>query len=325
MKVQICWDIPGGAWQRLFDASPAASPFHSPAWYAAWHAETGQAVGAVGFKFGDGTRAALPLALERTYRGALLSARSGVAGGYGGLFGPQPLSGRHVRLAFQALARKFPDLAVQAFPHQSWDGAPRCPLTAVTRSQRVRLAPREVLRKGYFKNRRRDSRFAFEFAVDFGPLEGDRLDAFLALYRVATGAWAPDRHVRGEAFWRALGERFTDLALDLAWQQGVVAAARVFAWRGGTAYDLAHVVAPRFRNGEAATAVTEGALVYAHSLGLAYFDMMPSDGQEGVFQFKASFGAQPVPVLEFRQRSLLGRLYDRGRAWLEPRASRSRM
>ncbi len=307
MRVRICWELPETVWQKLYDASSDAPPFQSPGWYAAWHADTGQEVAAVGFKFSDGARAVLPIALERAYRGTMHRARSGVGGGYGGLFGPRSLSERHVALAYRALARRFPDLSVQTFPHQGWPGAPRGPHATTTRTLRIDLAPRETMRKRYFKNRRRDSRFALEYGVDFGPLEGERLEAFLELYHEAAGQWAFDRHRRGDAWWRTLAERLPELALNLAWQQGQVAAARVFAWRAGIAYDLAQLVSPRFRNGEAATAVTDGTLVYAHSLGLRQFDMMPSGGLEGVYRFKESFGAGPVEVLEYRHQNFLAR------------------
>ena len=316
MRVRICWDVPQGAWQRFFDRSPEAAPFHSPAWHVAWHACTGQEVTAVGMRFADGERAMIVLAHSRAYRGLLGLAQSGVGGGYGGLFGPRPLSERHVRLAYKALTRHFPDLRVESNPHQSWPGVPQDSRTHPTDTLRVPLASREVMRLGYSKNRRRDARFVFEYAFDSGPASGNRLDTFLALYHEAATHWLFDRPRRSDAFFRTLAGQWPNLSIHVASQQGDPAAARLVGWRGALAYDLAFVVAQRYRNGQAATAVTEEAFVHAFGMGADFFDLMPSGSLRGVGHFKESFGAKPVPVLEFESSSTLGRVLRGARSRL---------
>lgn len=316
MRVRICWDVPVPTWQRFFDRCPDATPFHSPAWHAAWRACTGQESTAVGFRFDDGERALIVLAHGRAYRNLLGLARSGVAGGYGGLFGPRPLTERHVALAFKAIARHHPDLSVQASPHQSWLGVPQGPHTTGTFTLRVPLGSREQLRLGYNKNRRRQARYVYEYAIDSGPASGERLDTFLALYRDAATHWLSDRHRRSDRFFRTLASEWPCLAVHVASQQGEPAAARLVAWHGRHAYDVAFAVSPRHRNGFAATAVTEAALIHAFGMGADFFDMMPSGELRGVQHFKESFGARPVPVFEFAHSSALGRMLQAARARL---------
>lgn len=308
MRVRICWDVPQAAWQRFFDRCPDAPPYHSPAWHDAWNACTGQEIRAVGLRYDDGERAMIVLAHSRAYRNLLSLARSGVGGGYGGLFGPRPLTERHVLLAFKALTRHFPDLRVQSDPNQSWSGVPHGVGTQESSTLRVLLGAREDLRIAYSKNRRRDARFVFEYGVDTGPASGARLDAFLALYHDAATHWLFDRHRRSDAFFRTLAARWPLLSLHIASQHGEPAAARLVGWNGRFAYDLAFVVSQRHRNGHAATAVTEDALIHAFGMGADWFDFMPSGTLRGVAHFKESFGAKPVPVLEFERVSTLGRV-----------------
>lgn len=317
MRAAICWDVDEGAWSRFFESCPDASPFHGPAWHHAWQVESGAAIVPVRFRFDDGRQAMAILALSRAYRGLGKMARSGVAGGYGGLIAPVPLSDHQVDLAFGALRRRYPYLVVQGSPHVSWPNVSTRGASAA-RTLVLDLADLSTLRQGYNQNRRREARNAGHYSIwTCVQPSADALAPFLDLYRRASERWAFDRHRRSDAFWLALGRHLgADLVLHLVSDNGVPAAARLVARRGAIAYDLAFVIDPDHRKHQAATAVTEAALVHAHATGAGRFDFMPSGQLEGVYRFKASLGAAPLPLLETRYSRGLTRILGLARRML---------
>ncbi|MBU6429232.1 MAG: GNAT family N-acetyltransferase, partial [Cyanobacteria bacterium REEB65] len=278
-------------------------------------------VGAIGFSFDDGTVALLGLAYAKVYRGLLTAVRCGVAGGYGGLIAPQPLSWRHVAAAFEGLASRFCEWQGQSMPHVAWPTLPLGESRTQTATLLLPLAELATLRRAYNENRRRDARkaVAYDRLTIENPALKDLLP-FYSLYQEAADQWHYTKHRHGAAFWNAVFRGLgPSLALTIASREGRPAAARLVALRNGIAYDLAFSVHPLHRGQQAATAVTEAALEHAYMAGARVFDFMPSGSLEGVWRFKASFGAKAVPVFELHQRRGLARILQGMRAM---RASR---
>ena len=314
--MQLDWNTDSDVWSSLSTWAPDATIFHTPGWAAAaTEAGYGQAAVATA-RWPDSRQAVLICGVRRAWGGLVDVARSGVAGGYGGLITSDPLTDAEARAVYRAIAQRYPDFGGCSNPY-----APPPPADADLRlspggdSLVLPLAPLDRLRLGYSQDRRRAVRRYQQRAVAVrligrpGLPERDLLRQLLlreaATERVqgdVARLWLQETWL--DSLWRHLRGR---LGMAVAQVDGELAGAALFVRHGRRGTGLCLAWDRRFAQDQVCTALVEACLADAHATGLTLWDFMPTGDRSGIDRFKQSFGAQPLPVWEYQRESVVGR------------------
>ncbi|MBC7543160.1 MAG: GNAT family N-acetyltransferase [Candidatus Sericytochromatia bacterium] len=324
----IDWHCPAATWQNLLDRVPQATFFHTPAWAAGVEAAGGVRGTALHVRWPDGRQAVVPLAVRPIWGGWLQIASTALEGCYGGILADGPVSDAQQSALFLAMRRRFPDLRIYGNPFM----APPSPAIGLRPSEATqvrvfRLAPLETLRQGYRSSRRRDVRRYQTDGVGTTVLHrpDDRhLADFMRLYEHEIGHWASLEHAKDAAWFQRLWDQArTRLSLMTAHIGGESAGVALVARQGQVATQLVMAWDRRFAAHQVPTALMEACLEDAYAQGCQYLDVMSCAEQAGIEFFKASFGAEALPIWCDYRTSAVTAALTAAQAFLKGRISQS--
>ncbi len=321
--MEIRWECQASLWQETLDCVPQATFFHTPAWAHLFAVTHGGHVDVLHASWPDGRRAVMPVGVRPVWHGLRQAAVTGIDGGYGGLLATGPLSLAEERQLYRIVWRRFPDIALTSNPFA--ESAPLLSLAgtvSASHTYAVRLAPLPQLRRHYDKERQRAVRRYLDAGVQVRlirrPDESDKRQ-FRRLYEQAAACWrlgpAGDRWTRDERWFQALWEQARrHLTLAVAAVDGAVAGMEILATQGRIATELMHVWDRRFAKQQVSTAIVEACLAFSHAQGCTYLDAVPSGPLDSLDYYKASFGAEALPIWTVSRMSPLSRALLRGQA-----------
>jgi hypothetical protein len=303
-------------WTHVVDRSPQATFFHSPAWADVVRSHGLGEPQTLLASWPDGRQAICVIGVRPAWRGLIRAARTGTAGGYGGLVATGPLTVLDQRRIYRALWQRFGECGGSSNPFAE----PPPPDTGFTLQQApptlaIRLAPLPELRRRYHQDRQQAVARYQAAGVSLRHVEQpcpDDWQAFLRLYELETAFWhAQGRplHLVRDAGWFASLQHHAARALRMvvATVDGVPAGILVYACQQRIATELYLVWDRQFRKAQVTTALKEACLAACHARGLQWLDFMPSGSLDGVARFKTSFGAEPLPIWEFAHPSWAAR------------------
>ncbi len=317
---RIRWDLAWPDWLARLAQCPNATFFHTPEWLEGMARVFGGRPRALLAEWSDRDWALWPLTEKNLARGRLRHAVSGETGVYGGPIVPRPLATQRAWALYRTVSERWPNLTVTGNPalDPAWFAPP--PGARLDVTHRLRPAAVEPSR-GCKTHLNRALKAGYEVASRPG---GDAA-GFADLHAQAIRRWgARLTWQRPEAYYRALLEipGVWSFSASKGGDEGAMLVAAVW---GDTAHYIAGATGADHLAAGASNLVMAAFIRWAHDHGLAQVDLGPSQGLEGVIRFKESFGARPAAFYRWDTRSPAGLLYDRARAWLAPRESRSRM
>lgn len=315
MNLKVEWQLDWAGWAAAIAACPDATYFHTPGWLKAVGSAFDTRLLPIRFELGDGRWALLPLSVRPLAKGLVPVATAGEIGAYGGLVGPQALSEVEAAAIFRTVRQRFANLNVTGNPFTT------CPHLGLTLPGTVRqdqsthlleLAPLETLRQGFSRgckargNKARKQGFTVEVTR-----EPEAIAAYYALYLDSVRRWGDKlTWIRPRAFFeQVLAQNDGHARLFLARQDGRAVSGLLFAAYGPAAHYLAGATEADALAGCPSNLLMEEALSFYQRSGYRWFDFGPSNGLEGVIQFKESFGAHPVPFQSTQDTSATGRMY----------------
>lgn len=322
--VHLRWGCSADEWQAIVDRIPTATFFHTAAWAATYTASGRGRCDVLRADWPDGRQALIPVGVRRIWRGLGRSAAIGFDGGYGGILATAPLHPDERQWLWRRLSRRYGDwtLATNPFEPPAWPDLP-VDLVPAGPTLAVPLAPLEVVRRRYDKERRHAARQAERNGVVVTEVPADHPDRqarFWAQYHQAADAWRrlgrPLTWIRDEAWFRALWQCAGDrLLLLMAHHEGRPVGAELLAIQGTIAVELFAAWDRQAAKLQVATALTEGAMHAALVRGCTLLDAMPSGPLRGVERFKASFGAVAHPIWHAHRRPWYGPVMAWPTAW----------
>jgi hypothetical protein len=299
--MRLSWECPRSVWAHLVEHSPQATFFHSPAWADVVQANGLGETRTLLAQWRDGRQAICVLSLRPTWGGLLRTARSGVAGGYGGHVATTDLSDTERRSLYQALWQRCGDCGGSTNPFADSPPADSgFALHPAPPTYAIRLAPLEELRRHYHWERQQAVAHYRQYGVQvrvIRQLGEDDWRLFLQLHELETSIWrqhGPPHDVR----WFASLQRYANrpLRMILASAGGEPAGALIYAVQHRIATELYLAWDRRFRDHQVPTALKEACLADCFAQGQHWLDWLPAAGLPGAARFKSSFGAQPLPV-----------------------------
>lgn len=314
--MQLHWQSSRDDWQAIVDRAASATIFHTPAWTELTCATTGWEARPLTISWSDGRQAVVPILAFPLWRGLSSAASVGVDG-YGGIIATGPLSEQEQATIYRAIRRRFRDCWMHTNPFDGpapervghvWESVPP--------TRALRLAPLDQLRRHYHKERLRCVRRyqAHGVTVTWWPrLDADDRSLVARLYAAECERWqAEGRSTEGlrppEWFthlWRHLDDR---LRMAVATVDGEIAGVELLIKHGRIATELLMVWDRRFAAQQVSTALAEACFTAAYVAGCEWIDAMPSGPLDGIDRYKASFGAEALPIGGYRQHSPLSKM-----------------
>jgi hypothetical protein len=306
--MRLTWNCPRSVWTHLLAHSAQATFFHSPAWADVVRVNGMGEPQAMLAQWQDGRQALCVVGVRPVWGGLIRAARSGTAGGYGGLVANGPLSEYELRVLYRALWRRFGECGglsnpfAQPPPNETGFRLHPAPPTLA-----VRLAPLSDLRQRYTLERLRAVTRYQKREVQLRVVRQPTADdwrQFMRLYEHETGIWRQQGrplHLVRDARWFASLQQASghQLRITVATVAGETVGMLVYAIQHRIATELYVVWDHAYAQYQVTTALKEASLAECHATGLRWFDLMPSGSLAGVEHFKVSFGAEPLPVWEF--------------------------
>jgi hypothetical protein len=310
--VQVEWNMAPEAWTAALAQCPEATYFHTEAWLQTVHRTFGCELARVRVVLPDGQWALLPLTVRSLARGLLPLATAGETGAYCGFVSPRPLSPEAEALAFATIRRRYPDLWVTGNPFaRRPDALPGGVVTADC-THVLPLRPLSELRAGFSRGCKARGNKARKGGLTL-RMSADPADAavYYALYEDTVRRWGEKlTWARPRAFFEhLLEEGGAHVRLLIAYDGDRPVAALVFAAYGEVAHYMAGATLAEALPLCPNNFLMEEAMAHYAGLGFRWLDFGPSNGLEGVVQFKESFGATPLPFGTQRTATLAGKLY----------------
>lgn len=312
--VQIDWNLAPEAWTAAVAQCPDATYFHTEAWLQTVHRTFGSRIARVRVTLPDGHWALLPLTIRPLAKGLLPLAIAGETGAYGGFLGPRPLAQEAEALAYASIRRRYPDLWVVGNPFTGLADASTMPgATHEAQSTHVlALKPFSELRAGFSRGCKSRGNKARKAGLTL-RVSSDPADAavYYEIYQDTLRRWGEKlTWERPLAFYaHMLAEGAPDVKLFLAYEGDRPVSALLFAAHGRVAHYVAGATLASALPQCPSNFLMEEAMAHYAGAGFSEFDFGPSNGLEGVVQFKESFGAQPVAFGAQRTATLAGKLY----------------
>ena len=246
-------------------------------------------------------------------KGWLPLASAGETGAYCGLVSRQPMPGPKEAAAYRAVRRRYPDLWVVGNPFGASGLAPLPGAdTREDATHVLALKPLPELRAGFSRGCKARGNKARKAGLRL-RVSRDVADArrFYALYEDTMVRWGDKlTWARPLAFYEHLmaegGER---VQLFLAYEGDRLVSGLLFAAYGRVAHYVAGATLASALPLCPSNFLMEEAMAHYAERGFAIFDFGPSNGLEGVIQFKESFGASPVPFSVQHAHTLASRCY----------------
>lgn len=312
--VHIDWNMSAEDWDRALAQCPDATFFHTDAWLRAIAKSFGTRIERARLTLPQGGFALLPLSVRPLAKGLVPLASAGESGAYGGLVSATPLSPGQQSAAYAAVRRRYPDLWVTGNPFATYTGGLIVPGGRLTQDSThvLALKPLPELRQGFSrgcKSRGNKARKAgLTLRVSQHP--ADALH-FYGLYEDTVVRWGDKlTWARPPAFFEHLvAEGGGQVLLFLAYQDERLVSGLLFASHGTIAHYVAGATLTEALPSCPSNFLMEEAMAHYAERGFTRFDFGPSNGLEGVIQFKESFGAEPLPFVAQRTDSLASRLY----------------
>jgi CelD/BcsL family acetyltransferase involved in cellulose biosynthesis len=312
--VHIDWNLPADDWNRALAQCPDATFFHTDAWLQAIARSFGTRIERARLTLPDGSFALLPLSVRSLAKGLVPLASVGETGAYGGLVSPASLAPGQQSAAFAAVRRRYPDLWVSGNPFATQTGGLVVPGGQLSQESThvLALKPLAELRQGFSrgcKSRGNKARKAgLTLRVSQHPTDAAR---FYALYEDTVVRWGDKlTWARPRAFFEHMvAEGGGHVKLFLAYQGDRLVSGLLFASHGGIAHYVAGATRADALPSCPSNFLMEEAMAHYAEAGYTRFDFGPSNGLEGVIQFKESFGAEPLPFVAQRTSTAASRLY----------------
>lgn len=312
MKVAVDWQFSQLDWARYLEGCGHTTIFHHPGWYRV-HAGEGDQVTCQRFEWPDGQHAILPLIIRPKYKGLIREASAGAENGYGGLVSATGVSSEQVEEAYALVRERYPNLRAYGNPHEAFVNTPASNphekrLEATTQVLPI-LEPteqRKLMNETHQKHCKRAEKHGFRFEALPGPLPAD-VALFYDLYAEHNANWLDRRWVRDRTYFRKLFEHLGEkLVLFLAWSEDRLSGFRLVGGFGTVVMDLYLATDKEAAKSHVGPYLIERPLGWCYEHGYRIFDFMPSGNLEGVFAYKASFGAQAQPVVEVMESNRMG-------------------
>lgn len=314
-SLNVEWNLDHSTWSAALAECPEATYFHTSDWLRAVSVAFHTRLSLARFQLEGGRFALLPLSVRSLAKGLVPYASAGEIGGYGGLVSPRPLEAAEVAAIYQIVRTRFPDLAVTGNPFTT---SPHLGVGVPGTSRRdesthlLELQALDLLRQNFSrgcKSRGNKARKqGFEVEVTRTP---EAIADFYDLYLDSVRRWGEKlTWIRPRTFFEAvLAQEAGHARLFVARRDGRAESALLFAAYGSATHYLAGATHADALAGCPSNLLMEEAMAYYHQAGFRWFDFGPSNGLEGVVQFKTSFGANPAPFQSTRNTSAAGRLY----------------
>ncbi|MEB3195881.1 MAG: GNAT family N-acetyltransferase [Candidatus Sericytochromatia bacterium] len=294
----VDWNVSPPRWEALLMACREATYFHTNLWLEALEQGLGAQLARTKLTFTDGNWALLPLCLHRFAGGYLPLAIAGETGVYGALVSPRGLEEHALTEAFERVRQRYRSARVWDNPFARSEVVPRTashwqPLSQSTHW--LPLAPPEQMWAAFSRGCKARCNKARRLGVRVTwQTDAAAVAIFDRLYRESIQRWGPRlTWERPAAFFQAVVSRGDGNAqVAIAWREATPVAAMIFLHHGEGVHYLAGASATQEREAAPANALLEAALARYWRAGARYLDLGPSQGLEGVRQFKSSFGAQ---------------------------------
>jgi GNAT superfamily N-acetyltransferase len=320
MKPAIDWQFSEPDWARYLEDCPHATIFHHPGWYRS-HSEADEVILCPHFQWDDGNHAILPMLIRPKYKGLIQEASAGAQNGYGGLVAPRALSPEHVDTAYSAVRKRFPNFRAYGNPFEAFVNTPSVGphskrLEAFTQVLPI-LEPeaqRKLMNETQQKHCKRAEKHGFRFEVIAG-LTPAHVATFYDLYEAHSATWSYRRWVRDRPYFENLLSNLgPHLVLFLAWSEDRLSGFRLVGSYGGLVTDLYLATDKDASKSHVGPYLIERPLAWCHAHGYRNFDFMPSGNLAGVITYKASFGAQALPLVEVIHENRVGHTLAYARA-----------
>lgn len=313
--VQIDWNLAPEAWTAALAQCLDATYFHTEAWLQTVHRTFGSRIARVRVTLPDGAWALLPLTIRPLAKGLLPLAIAGETGAYSGFVGPQALSPEAEALAYATIRRRYPDLWVVGNPFTAGEPERGAVPGAVHEPQSthvLELKPFDELRTGFSRGCKSRGNKARKAGLTL-RVSTDPADAavYYEIYRDTLRRWGEKlTWERPLAFYEhMLAEGAPHVKLFVASDGDRPVSALLFAAYGRVAHYVAGATLASALPQCPSNFLMEAAMAHYAGAGFTQLDFGPSNGLEGVVQFKESFGAQPVAFGAQRTATLAGKLY----------------
>ncbi|MFZ5919798.1 MAG: GNAT family N-acetyltransferase [Chloroflexota bacterium] len=302
-------------WQEIVERSPSATFYHTPAWakiltqtYPTWENATFM------MEFEDGNLAVFPLLRRYLFNiKAFPWFESMVPGAYGGpVFRQEP--GTDHLLAIEKELKKIKNLQIVGNPFFLWD--PDQGFSKLGTFTHILQLNQDysMVRKNFSKGRRDAISYSKRRGVTVNEADFSKYyQEYYRIYEDQTSRWGGQAgvHYPVRLFEKLAQEAQgnSNIRLWAAWQEGKMVSGvivfyhnkRVILWHNATL-----TLSLKFRPVDLLySTIIESAC----SNGLKYFDFGKSGGYLGVIQYKDHFGAQRVPITEYRRNNIVGTIF----------------
>lgn len=320
MKLAVNWQISEPDWAQYLEACPNATIFHHPGWYRS-HSEEHEAILCPHFQWEDGYHAILPMLIRPKYKGLIREASAGAQHGYGGLVSPWTLSPEQVDEAYAVVRERFPNLRAYGNPFESFVNTPPVGPQAKRLEASTQVLPilepdaqRMRMNDTQQKHCKRAEKHGFRLEVIPGPTPA-HVATFYGLYEAHSATWSYRRWVRDRRYFESLLEHLgPHLVLFLAWSEDRLSGFRLVGCYGRIVSDLYLATDKDAAKFHVGPHLVERPLAWCHAHGYKLFDFMPSGNLDGVMTYKASFGAEPLPLAEVSYANRVGHVLACARA-----------
>jgi hypothetical protein len=315
------WQFSEQDWVRYLETCPQATIFHQPGWYQIYSGDQ-DLVLCPHFQWEDGHHAILPLIVRAKYKGLLREASAGVDNGYGGLVSATGLSPEQVDDAYATVRNRYPNLRAYSNPHEAFVNTPAVGnhdqrIDAFTQVLPV-MEPslqRKLMNDTQQKHCKRAEKAGFRLEIIEGPKPED-ISIIYDLYQAHSANWESQRWIRERSYFRKLFQYLgKNLVLFLAWSDDELSGFRLIGCSGEIVIDLFLATEKAAQKSYVGPFLIDRPLAWCHEHGFRVFDFMPSGSLEGVIKYKASFGAQPLPVFEVIGENRVGHVLSLARAF----------
>lgn len=312
MKLAIDWQFGEPDWARYLEDCPHATIFHHPGWYRS-HSEEHEAILCPHVQWEDGSHAILPMLIRPKYKGLLREASAGAQNGYGGLVSPCVLSPEQVDEAYSIVRDRFPNLRAYGNPFEAFVNTPSVGPHGKRVEASTQVLPildpeaqRRLMNDTQQKHCKRAEKHGFRFEVIQGPTPAD-VATFYDLYDAHSATWSYRRWVRDRRYFENLFSNLgPNLVLFLAYSEERLSGFRLVGCYGHLVMDLYLATEKDASKSHVGPYLIERPLAWCHAHGYRLFDFMPSGNLAGVYTYKASFGAQALPLVEVIHENRMG-------------------